>query len=699
MHDPPSHSLVRKKLPKPNPKPAKPSKPSFAPEVTRRGGGPGHPSPKPGHGAYMQHALERKTPNAYEEKIILGSKGYGKLQRLRQQRYKNEVKAQTRGHDFGDTITEGFIKGSLGAAHLALPIEMIPQAYQSFRHPVRRLTQGGEEVVPLPGGFGGKSPELPAASEFLSAGKKAYKKTVPLRSAELGGRFQKAAAAGAQAGHGEAGYYAELGQMKGKLPFVSFDELKQGHVSQEKFDALMTRIATHPGLQQGEKLNGRRALMEARDFGKPPPPHAQLIWQKAFGDARARKMTPPDRHFLFDLATLPRSVMSTADLSGILRQGLLAAHEEPILAAKAARAQVKFFRSKDAFERSQHEIMQRPNYERMLEGKLSLTDIGGDLVNREEAFSSQITKHVPIMAGSARAYIGGLNKLRADMFDKQIEQAGRKGYDINNPKLLRGISKQINSATGRGDYGPTANRYAATGNALFFSPRLIKSRLDYLNPHWYYKLHPLARKQAIKGVTRLAATMAGILYTAHVAHAKLQGDPRSADFGKIRYGNLRFDPFGGFQQYVRAGSQIASGKMISTTTGKTETLGSKFGEPTGLDIALHFGESKLAPVPSFVVDALNRHGYAGQHFNLPQEVYSRMIPLLWQDVYSTYKDKGSAGLAALVYGIGGVGVGVQDYAPRKPKRKNLGGGRSGGPSSGSLLRRGGSGGSSSMLRP
>jgi hypothetical protein len=438
----------------------------------------------------------------------------------------------------------------------------------------------------------------------------------------------------------------------------------------------MTQLATHPGLKQGEKLSGRTALIEARDFGKPPPPHAQLIWQKAFGEARAKAMTPRDQHWFFDLATLPRSLMSTADLSGILRQGLVAAHQEPVLAAKAARAQLSFFRSKGAFERSQHEITQRPNYERMQTGKLGLTDIGGDLVQREEAFMSGITKHVPIMAGSSRAYIGGLNKLRADMFDKQIARAQAKGRDVNDPKLLQSIAKQINSATGRGDYGAKGNRYAPAGNLLFFSPRLIKSRLDYLNPHWYYKLDPVARKQAVKGASRLAGTMAAVLYGAHLAGAKIQKDPRSADFAKIRYGNLRFDPLGGFQQYIRTGAQIASGKSISTTTGKTMVLGSGYGKPTRLDIALHFGESKAAPVPSFIIDALNQHGISGKSFNLSQEAYSRLLPLLWQDVYSVYKDKGSAGLAAAAYGIGGLGIGVQDYGPPKPKVKHYGGGSS-----------------------
>ena len=528
--------------------------------------------------------------------------------------------------------------------------------------PPRPTTPRPAEPAPEPRG-----PGLPEGA--LKAGAKAYKETVPLRSAERAQRFEKARAAGEQAGHGEAGYYAELGQLKGKLPHVSFDDLRAGHVSQENFDALMTRVATHPALTQGEKLSGRRALVEARDFGKPPPPHAQLIWQKAFGEARAKAMTPKDQHWLFDLATFPRAIMSTADLSGILRQGLVAAHQEPGLAAKAAAAQVRFFKSKDAFDASQHEITQRPNFERMQEGKLALTDIGGDLEHREEAFMSSISKHIPLMAGSSRAYIGGLNKLRADMFDKQVARAQAMGRDVNDPKLLRNIAKQINSATGRGDYGVRGNRYAPAANLMFFSPRLIKSRLDYLNPHWYATLDPLARRQAIKGATRLAATMATALYGAHLAGAKIEGDPRSSDFGKLRYGNLRIDPWGGFQQYVRAASQIGTNARKSTVTGKVESLGSHYGGATQFDVAKDFIHSKFAPVPSFIWDSLERKSYTGQKFSLPNAVMQRMVPLLWQDIYSVYQDKGSAGLAALIYGLGGVGLGVQDFKSTPPKQK------------------------------
>jgi hypothetical protein len=48
-------------------------------------------------------------------------------------------------------------------------------------------------------------------------------------------------------------------------------------------------------------------------------------------------------------------------------------------------------------------------------------------------------------------------------------------------------------------------------------------------------------------------------------------DPRSTDFGKIKVGNIRWDIWGGFQQWVRVASQLATGER-KTGKGKNDNF-------------------------------------------------------------------------------------------------------------------------------
>jgi hypothetical protein len=105
-------------------------------------------------------------------------------------------------------------------------------------------------------------------------------------------------------------------------------------------------------------------------------------------------------------------------------------------------------------------------------------------------------------------------------------------------------------------------------NTLFFSPRLMASRLNFMDPTWYMRLDPYARKQALKSLGKLGVFGAGAGAAGAVAGGKIGTDPRSSDFGKIRFGNTRLDPLGGFSQYLVAGSRLASGKSISSVTGQ-----------------------------------------------------------------------------------------------------------------------------------
>jgi hypothetical protein len=218
--------------------------------------------------------------------------------------------------------------------------------------------------------------------------------------------------------------------------------------------------------------------------------------------------------------------------------------------------------------------------------------------------------------------------------------------------------------TGRGDLPQNLGTLPVIFNSLFFSPRYIASRLQMLNPMTYARLTPLVRKEAMRdvasyfgtglmGMTMVGyAAKAGILPDAHV-----ELDPRSSDFGKLRIGKARLDPWAGFQPLARYMAQFLMGESKNSLgeideRGRATTLG-------------NFARGKMGPVPSFLVDAITGTSFIGAEVDVntgagvDRALAERMIPLFLQDMAEAFSAEGYAGMAKTAPGF--LGVGTQTY--------------------------------------
>lgn len=377
---------------------------------------------------------------------------------------------------------------------------------------------------------------------------------------------------------------------------------------------------------------------------------------------------------LTDIINLPRAMMSTMDLSAPLRQGL------PLIGTKSYWASFgkmfKQFVSENAHKEVMEAIRNDPNYPLMNKAKLGITDVNGPVSAREELFVSKFSGKIPLVKGSERAYNGFLNKLRADTFNRLVKQSQAAGIDFTkDPKALRDIGRYVNNATGRGELGS----FESAGpqlTAAFFSPRLIASRVNLLNPMTYYKLSPVVRREAIKNLIKVGALATTVLGIAKMAGADTESDPRSSDFGKIKVGNTRYDIGGGFNQFITLGARLYTNETAKN--GEVTTLGKKYGAPTRLNVAEKFIENKAAPVPGFVLDYLRGKDPTGKDFSVGSAVASRFVPLFLQDVKSVYDDqkKGdwdvdAMGKSAAMSVPGLFGVGIQTY-DAKDRNSGLG---------------------------
>lgn len=532
------------------------------------------------------------------------------------------------------------------------------------------------------GSFDGTMPEHEASVNRLLT---ALKEAGPIRKAQEAGysaeRGKRIAAARAvrEDVKGEAGLYAELSKLKGELPKETFESLR-GKVSQTDIDNFFDMVTSSPKLGDFEKINARQGL--AKMFGQlggqvpteselnllskvfPPDVIKELLdkrpFMAKFGDA------------LVDILNIPRAIQSSFDLSAPFRQGVFMIGK-PKQFFGAFKDMFKSFGSEKAYRALMDSIETRPSYQLMRDAKLAVTDLG-QVTQREEQFLSNVAERIPLagklVRASGRAYTGFLSKVRADVFDDLVAKATALGRTPKtDPTLVEDIARFVNSATGRGSLG-ALERSARVMNAVFFSPRLMASRVNLLNPLYYMKLDPFVRKEALKTLLVDTSIAMTVLSLAKAGGASVGVDPRNADFGKIKIGNTRLDVMGGFQQYLRLGAQVATGKLVSSTTGKIMTLGEGYKPLTRLDIIERFFIGKENPIASFVTSALQGQDLIGTEFKVGPEIVKRFIPMIVQDAQEAIKEWG-VGKGTILSLPSVFGVGVQTYkSPQKSKKSN-----------------------------
>lgn len=451
---------------------------------------------------------------------------------------------------------------------------------------------------------------------------------------------------------GEKGFFAELGALKGELPKISFEPLR-GKLTQEKVDRLFDIVRQTKVLDDFEKISAQDGLH--RMLEGILPQRAQIdklssVFGKNFTEALLQKR--PEIEKMVDIGlqlyNLPRSFMAGfGDLSGTLMQNIMFAYRHPLLTAKNFGQELKFFASEKAFQANQKEIIDRPTFELMKRAKINFTELGGMIGKREEQFMASLAENIPIIGSvikaTGRAWTGFLNRMRADVFDLGLENAKNTGVNINDPRFLKTFGEFVNAGTGRGNLGILEKSMPVISQALF-SARKLAATFNLINPNFYVRAHPFVRKEALKTWTSFLAGGSSILAIAKMNGAEIGDDPTSADFGKIKIGNTRFNVFGTYQQVAVLLARLYKGSMTSSVTGREIELGEGFKPTTKLDIISRFFETKQHPTLSLIFDSLRGEQALGLPFDLKAETLERFIPMVISDGYDLYKEHGNVGL-------------------------------------------------------
>ena len=392
-----------------------------------------------------------------------------------------------------------------------------------------------------------------------------------------------------------------------------------------------------------------------------------------------------------EVINVARALRTSIDFSAVLRQGGFIALGHPLQAFKTAfydwtqdkgnrlGVMLQAAVSKDKATAALKEIENRPNADLYKKAKLFFAKDGTSLTEMEEAFRSRWAAKIPLVAGSERAYRTFLNKLRADSFDAMVTGL-QKGGAVTDAEA-DAIGNYINVATGRGALHGSFEKSAAALSRIFFAPKYVLSRFQLLLGQPLLRGIVNGKSNSARLRKAIAVEYARYMIGLSVVYAlgriamsamgdddkEVEDDPRSANFGKFKFGNTYLDPLSGMAQSMTLlartiTSQTKTGDKIKDLSGPKH----KFTDPSWWEIMGRFLRSKLNPVAGTIGDIANRKNMNDEPVTPQSVVLDNITPLSLADMAKVIEDQGvPKGLALWIASALGMGLQVQTPRPKK----------------------------------
>jgi hypothetical protein len=447
--------------------------------------------------------------------------------------------------------------------------------------------------------------------------------------------------------------------------------MKMDEILQPKeVDAFLEDLASHKlgtaiTIKEAEEITEFTKDIEEKKKGDMSVNNDRIEYGRSLMalDDYLNKLNPQKANLMVNFLNLPRTLMSTLDFSAPLRQGWGMVSRKQFYPAFAKMFNYAF--SEEAYQNLIADITTRETYPLMKAGRLRITRLTDKLSQREEIFMSSLLDKFPGVRQSERAYIGFLNKIRADVFDDLVRQAELTGEDVTkNSKVIRDIASVVNDFSGSGHLG-NADKYSNVVpvlNGLLFSPRKLSATVNMFNPKRYITASPTARKAALRQLIGSMSFTFGVLSLAALFGADIEKDPRSSDFGKLKIGNTRIDVSGGNANYLVLMARLVTNKTKSTTTKLMKELGEGYGARTKGDTIMSFVRNKFSPNASFVADWLYGENAIGEPFKVTESLRKRAIPLIIQDIIEVAKEDPSMVFYSAMANLFGAGSQSYDMA-------------------------------------
>lgn len=475
-----------------------------------------------------------------------------------------------------------------------------------------------------------------------------------------------------------------VGALKGKYPEAeiteTLDVIRKG-MTPDEITTLFDIVGDTKYASSFTKRNTIEALQDLLLTNRLQQNQIKLL-EETFGSDLARallKARPRGvkaRELAVDILNAPRALLASADISGLLRQGGILVARHPIEGIKTVKPMLRAMFS-DRYTATMDSIIRNrvgmdelldPLLRRPLEITAIPTKIAAKITEREEAFASQIMNKIFFIKASNRAYVTVLNDMRSRSALNVLNSWKKAGINYTKGDLSD-LNQLINWASGRGTLPFGLGKQGGLLNAMLFSPKLIMSRLQFptaILPG--VTKSKLVRQEAWRTLLSFVGAGAGILSMAKLSGASdIELDPRSADFGKMKVGNVRLDIWTGYLQYIRFLTQFAVAQRKATQSGRIYGLNRK-------EVIDRFVQTKLSPGIGLINDILKGETYLGEALppksakSIVGQAYQRMMPLAIQDLIDGVNQDGPLG--GIVSSAGMLGVGVVTYTDEVLKERN-----------------------------
>jgi hypothetical protein len=369
-----------------------------------------------------------------------------------------------------------------------------------------------------------------------------------------------------------------------------------------------------------------------------------------------------------EIAGVPRALLATADMSYLLRQGLIVSAGHPILAAKSFGKAFQAFFSKGNARLFDENLRNMDLHPTRLYYGLELSTMEGALTEREESFATTLLQKIigirEIVGASERHMVTGLNHLRTGLFDDFISK-----HPEASEEAKFAYARYVNVATGRGELGQFNGAATALSQA-FFSPRFAVSRIQAPA----YAISNMVKQPELRGEMArqwlaLAGTATAVLALASANGADVGDDPEDTDFGKFVIGNRRYDIFGGMVQPIRL-------LMLMIKKNDSEYFQLIYDEKVKKDVRnemFKFVEYKFNPILSLSHKLLFKEDpFTHQDINWSEDWKEQawsFAPIVAQSLKDAYDQEYNAMETASVFIPEFLGVGVGVYEKRNRTKK------------------------------
>jgi hypothetical protein len=467
--------------------------------------------------------------------------------------------------------------------------------------------------------------------------------------------------------------------LDGEMTRVAWSPL-MGEVGPEAFtqtdyDVITKYIAEFSGDRGYDYIANMQAWFALADGSTVPQPAQLKRLERMFGTAFIEGFSEPlgkvDQAWAaaIDLIGLPRTIVSSFDASAALRQARPLLAENPKEFQEAFAAMHKVMLSEGGALAIEESILSHKLYSYAEAGGLFYAQRGSKAIGKEEAFVSRLSKWIPGVKQSERAYTTFLNKFRHDIYFKTVEQWHASGV-TKNLQDYKDLASIINWGTGRGpnpfafltSKGGTANKVADLANAAFFAPRFTSAGPSFIIGGAFKS----TRNEAVSKIW--GANMASFMQSSvmwmrflDMAGAEIEMNPASSDFGKGKIGSHRFDFFGGYLPLARYSYQTITGKRKCLGTDQTYDI-------SRMEPLKRWIESKLSPSGALGLDTFTGEDFLGETVDWRstegwKSEWDRLVPMVVGDFVEAWQQYESPaemlqnpavplGLAFSIYGGG-----------------------------------------------